>query len=447
MAPWQDLLVIVGLILLSGLFAGAEIALLSVRKTRLSELEDMGHRGARAALKLRRDPERLLATIQVAITVLGAASAVFGGERLREPLHAALTNIGFGDYAEPITFIIVVGGISYLSLVLGELVPKSLALRKSEWFAMFVSRFLIVLSRIAKPAVWFLTVSSNLVLKVFRDSTTFAESRLSPDELQQLVEEASTSGTLPPAAGEIASRAIALAELRVKDVMIPRHAVCGLSVDLTGPEVRARIRDVPHARYPVFEGSIDNVLGYVTTRDIYEALVDGGPFSLRALIRPAMFLPDSVNAVQALRRFQEERQRFALVVDETGGVAGAVSITDVAEELTGEFFDESEVPIAYVQRESEDVFLVRGESPIHEVERALGEELANDSTRASTIAGLIIELLGRIPRVGETVSLTRCIVADVTDASDRRVRMLRLRYVPLPSDDEGEGAETAERAG
>ena len=224
----EELSIIVGLTLLNGVFAGAEIAMLAVRKTRLRQLVEAAKRNAAVALALRQDTERLLATIQVGISVIGASTAVFGGTRLQEPLAAWLTQLSVGDYAHQIAFAVVVALISYLSLVLGELVPKSLALQRSEQFALLVARGIFALSKLARPVVWLLTKSSNVVLFPLRDRTTFTETRLSVDELRQLIEEAAKGGTLPADVGEIATRTLEFAELAVHAVMIPRTRIVSL---------------------------------------------------------------------------------------------------------------------------------------------------------------------------------------------------------------------------
>jgi putative hemolysin len=268
---------------------------------------------------------------------------------------------------------------------------------------------------------------------VFRDSTTFSESRLSPDELQQLVEEAATTGALPTAAGEIASRAIDLAGLRVRDILVPRSRVVAIPVSATRDEVVSLLKHSPHARYPVYDQAIDNALGYVTTRELYEQLLDSPRFELRRLVRPLLFFPDTTPVVQAMRRFQEERQRFSLVIDETGGVVGVITMGDVSEELIGEVLDEHEAPDQFVRKEGEGLFSVRGDAPIHEVERALSLTLADDDTRSVTIAGLVIERLGHIPKRGEQVALTGELDVEVADASERRIRSLTVRLRPEPA--------------
>ena len=217
-----ELAIIVALVLLNGFFSGSEIALLSVRKTRLAELARTGKSTAALALKLRESPERLLATVQVGITVVGAAAAAFGGSALEEPLTVVFEEWGFGEYSSGAALVLVVSAISALSIVLGELVPKSLALRTSEQVSLIVAAPLTAVAVVARPVAWLLTGISNLILWPFRDQTTFSETRLSAEELQQLVEEASSSGAVHERAGDIASRAIDLNSLRVSSILVPR---------------------------------------------------------------------------------------------------------------------------------------------------------------------------------------------------------------------------------
>ncbi|MGQ0507059.1 MAG: hemolysin family protein [Myxococcaceae bacterium] len=214
-------MVILALILVNGILAGSEIAVVSLRRTRLKELAEGGRRAARAVQKLREQPERFLATVQIGITVVGSTAGAFGGASFAQDLEPLLARVpGLAPHAEAVALIMVISLVSYLSLVLGELVPKSLALRSAEGYALLVGRPLLALSSLARPLVWFLTASSNALLRIFGDRTNFIESRLSPEELQQLVGEASgKGGTLHPAAGKIATRALELGDLVAADVM------------------------------------------------------------------------------------------------------------------------------------------------------------------------------------------------------------------------------------
>ena len=221
-----ELVIILGLILVNGIFAGSEIAIVSLRRTRLQQLVDEGRRGAQTLAALRGEPERFLATVQVGITIVGTTAAAFGGSTIAVHLEPLIASVPWlADEAEEIAFAAVVALISYLSLVLGELVPKSLALRVGESYALMMAKPLLALSWIAKPVVWLLTASSNVVLRPFRDRTNFMEARISKEEILQMVDEASKAGTLHEHASEIASRALAFDKLPLRDVMIPRDRI------------------------------------------------------------------------------------------------------------------------------------------------------------------------------------------------------------------------------
>jgi putative hemolysin len=416
MNVWLELGLLVVLTLVTGLFTGAEIAMLSVRRTRLEELANAGHSSAKAALRLRKTPEALLATIQVGVTVLGATTAAFGGARLEGPLAGVLSTLGLQDAAGPVAFAIVVGGVSYLSLVVGELVPKSLALRAPERFAMWVASPLSWLSTMARPLVWLLTASSNVVLRPFGDRTTFSESRLSPDELQQLVEESGTAGALHPCSADIASRAIDLGRLKASALMVPRPRVVALERASTADEVREVLRRTPHARYPVYEGTVDTVRGYVVAREVAEALLEGR-FSLEALMRPMAFVPASKPALDLLRQLQASKQQLAILVDEHGGTEGLVTVEDIAEELLGEILEETEVLRVTAWRGADGTLVALGEAPLHEVERLAGVPLPSTGD-LTTVAGLLTHQLQRLPAVGDQVALSPRVDVEVVPAAD-----------------------------
>lgn len=251
----SDILIVLSLILVNGLFSGAEIAVISMRKTRLRELVEQGGRPAQAVQYLREHPERFLATVQVGITVVGATAAAFGGDIFAEPLASLLGRVSWlAPHARGLGLTIVVVTVSYLSLVLGELVPKSLALRHAEAYALLAGKPLRWLSFGARPVVWLLTASSNAVLRLFGDRTSFTEARLSPDEIQEMVDEAARVGTLDPRTSEIASRALEFRDLSVAEVMVPRVDIAALPKGATGDELRQVLARKLYSRLPVYEG-------------------------------------------------------------------------------------------------------------------------------------------------------------------------------------------------
>ncbi len=425
-----ELVIILLLILANGVFSGAELALLSVRKTRLRELLDEGSRAAGAVQALRDDPERFLATVQIGITVVGASAAAFGGASIAQRLIGPLTQLGVEEaLAERLAFALVVGLVSYLSLVLGELVPKSLALRFSEGYALFIARPLKGLAWLMQPLVWFLTASSNLLLRFFGDRTTFTESRLSPDELMQLVEEAAKAGSLDPKAGEIASRAFELGNIPLSAVMVPRSRMVALRRHASPEEIKQVLLEHGHSRMPVYEGSLDNVVGYVIAKDLLGIAWESQLIVLEDVMRPPWFAFESMRAIDALKELQRRRMQLGIVVDERGGVAGLVTVEDLVEELVGEIASELEAPEELLRRESPTSAVVQGTAAIRDVNRELGLEL-EEGQGWSTVGGLCTVKAGTIPEKGTKLTLEDGTVLEVLDASQRRVRSVRIHLPP-----------------
>lgn len=424
-----ELLIILVLILANGVFSAAEIALIALRKSRLRELVERGNRRARAALALREDSERFLATVQIGVTVVGAAAAAFGGASVAQRLVDPLRRLGLGESAPQVAFLLVVGLVSYLSLVLGELVPKSLALRYSEGYGLFIAGPLRGLARLMRPIVWFLTASSNLVLRAFGDRTTFTEARLSPDELQQLVEEATRTGAVDARTGEIASRAFDLRTLRIDEVMVPRNRIVALRRQATLEEIKRVLLEEGHSRLPVYDGTIDNVVGYIIAKDLLAMTWQKELIVLEDAIRPAYFVPESKRALDVLHELQQRRLQLALVVDEQGGLAGLVTVEDLVEELVGEIFSEYEQPPELIRREPGGSFLVQGLVPIREVNRQLELELP-EGAEWSTVGGLCTSLAGEIPQPPARFTLEDGTVVEVVESSPRRVRAVRLHPPP-----------------
>ena len=328
--------------LANGVFAGAEIAILSVRKSRLAELVAQGSTRAMAVAALREQPERFLATVQIGITVIGAAAAAFGGASVGKALTVVFERAGFGKYSGEAGIGVVVFAVSFLSLVLGELVPKSLGLRYAEPYALFMSKPVGWLAQLTRPLVWFLTLTSNVFLRLFGDETSFTEARLSREELLLLVREATSQGTLDADAGEIAARAFDFSQLSARDVMVPRSRARFIDIAASEADVRRVLTSERHQRYPVYEETVDNVTGYVRTADLAARIIGGEPFNLRAVVRKPCFVPNTMRAVDVLRELQSRRMHLALVVDEVGSVTGLLTVEDLVEELVGDILAEND---------------------------------------------------------------------------------------------------------
>lgn len=430
-----DLLIIVVLVLGNGFFAGAEIAVVALRKTRIQELAEQRRGSAQAVLRLRETPERFLATVQVGITVVSATAAALGGESIARQLAPKLARITWIEaHAESAALAIVIAGISYLSIVLGELVPKSLALRSAERYALLVAKPLLALAWLTRPLVWLLSSSANVLLRPFGDRTTFTETRHSAEELHELVEEATKAGTIHPEAGEIASRALELPELTAANIMVPRQDVVAIPRHASPDEVRRILLEQTHSRMPVYEDQIDNVVGYVSVKDMLAMAWDQRLIVLEDLIRPAFFVPESKHAVELLSEMRTQHMPFAIVVDEQGGMSGIVTMEDLIEELVGEIFSEHvrNVP-QLIRKETGGSAIVDGVTPVREINRELGIDLPEEGPW-TTIAGLCLAISGRIPAAGEELQIAKGITLQVVEASPRRIRLVRVRPSTAPED-------------
>ena len=429
-----ELVIVLCLILANAIFAGAEIAILSVRKTRIAELASQGNRSARALMDMRGHPENFLATVQIGITVVGATAAAFGGATVAAVLSHAFERAGVGRYSDDLALAVVVGSISYLSLVLGELVPKSLALRSAERYALFVARPLKGLAHIARPLVWFLTASSNVVLRAFGDRTTFTEAQLSKEELQQLVEEAATVGALDQQSSEIARRALEFGDVHIAAIMVPRQDMIAIQVDSTPEEIRRVLTPYPHSRIPVYATELADVVGYVTLPELFALLTTAPRRPLGDILRKPHFVPESKRAVDVLRELQKSHEQLVFVVDESGLVTGLATIEDLVEELVGEIFAEHDTVRERIKKESDRTVLVRGRVPVHELNRELGLELL-EGPGWTTVGGLATSLAGRMPVVGERLAAGK-VTLEIVEATERRVMTVRIHLSREEADSE-----------
>jgi putative hemolysin len=426
----SELLIVVGLLMIHGLFSGSEIAVLTVRKTRLREFIRRKDRRALALKSLRDQPERFLATVQIGMTIAGTAAAAFGGARLEGGLEPAYRRLGLDSWAPTVSLITVVAIVAFTELVVGELVPKSLALRYADRYSFFVARPLRTMSRIVRPIVWMLTGVSNVFLRFFGDRTTFTEARLSRDELQQLVEEAAKTGSVDPRASEIASRALGFGEVTVAEVMVPRNRVVALRRTAPPEEVQRVLLEEGHSRMPVYDNNIDNIIGYVVARDVLSLAWEKGLVVLEDILRPAHKVPESTRALDLLREMQRRRTQMAIVMDDGGGISGLVTTEDLIEELVGDIMSEDDVVEQYFTREATGTIVVQGWAAVRKVNRDLHLDLPVGRDR-TTIAGLCMSLAQAIPQAGERLTTDNGTVLEVIEASPRRVRRVRIHPIAL----------------
>jgi putative hemolysin len=321
--------------------------------------------------------------------------------------------------------------VSFLSLVLGELVPKSLALRRGEWYALIVAKPIAALSRLVAPVVWLLTAISNLILRPFSDRTNFTEARISKEELEQIVDEAGKTGAIHEHASELASRALDFDRLTMNHVMVPRARMGALPIRASMDDIRRFLLEERWSRIPVYDKSLDDIVGYVSAKDIVSLAWDGGPVVLSDLVRDVKLFPETVAAIEVLRYMQRERQRIAIAVDEHGVVSGMVTFEDLVEELVGDIFSEHDEEVPPLTREPDGTALVRGDTPIRDVNRELETEL-EEPTGVSTIAGLCDHLAGGIPNRNARLAAADRSVLIVLEASARAVKRVRVLPVTKP---------------
>lgn len=399
-----ELGVIVLLVLLNGAFAMSELALVSARRARLLAMQRQGKAGASAALSLAEDPQRFLPTVQVGITLVGILAGAFGGARLAGRLGMLLNEIpGIAPFGERIAFALVVLLITYLSLILGELVPKQLALRNPEAIASLVARPLSALSRIAGPAVWVLSRSSATVLKLLGASRPI-EQTVTEEEVKAVVAEGAEAGALETEERHMIERVLRLADKPVRALMTPRTEVEWIDRSDTPEEVAARLRETGATRLVVADGRVDNVVGVVTSRDLLNQLLEGTPISLARALRQPMVLPDNLPALDALERMRQDALGIAFVMDEYGTFEGVVTASDLLEAIVGELGPApAPVPGAAVRRHDGSL-LLDGMMPSDELRSRLDLPELPYAGTYHTVAGLMLALLKRVPREGDRIA-------------------------------------------
>jgi magnesium and cobalt exporter, CNNM family len=392
------------LILLNGFFAMAEIALVSARPARLQPMAATGNAGAEAALELKADPSRLLATVQIGITIIAVLLGSFGEATLGEELQEYLEEFAgfFGHYAHVISMAVVVLGISYFSLILGELVPKRIAMIHPERIAAALARFMSALARIGAPIEWLLSTTTDLLLRLL--PLRGEPAPVTDQEIGFMLREGVATGHIPQGETAIVEMALRLGDRRVSAVMTPRTQIEFLDLDDPEEEIRRHIRDSAYSRFPVVQGGTHQLAGIVQVKDLLAATFDGKPFNLRAALRPPLFLPNTVTVLRALEVFKSSGEPMALVVDEYGDLEGLVTLTDILEALVGELPDAGETDPRIVKRE-DGTWLIDGMVGLDELKQALGvAQLPGEDPDFHTVGGYLMARLNRVPMVADRVS-------------------------------------------
>ena len=400
--PWTDLIIIAGLIVLNGVFAMSELAIVSAKHTRLQAKAEGGSVAAATALELAGDPGKFLSTVQIGITLVGIIAGAYSGASLGGPVGERIGDpLGLSaDRAEQVGFILVIVLTTYASLVVGELVPKQLALRSADRIAMVMARPMKWLATIAAPVVWVLDFSSATIVRLF-GVRPGGQNSVTAEELQMLFAEATRSGVLEADQSAILKGVVRLADRPVREVMTPRTELDWIDAEADRAEIEATIGDTPHSLLPVAEGSADKVVGVVKVREVLAAMLTGQPFKLTDLAKRVEVVPDQLDAMDALRVLQQAEVAMAMVHDEYGHLDGIVTPIDLLTAIVGQFeSDKDQGEIPEVIERADGSLLISGSLDAE----SLGDRLALDygeDREFATAAGFALSVLKHLPEEGE----------------------------------------------
>ena len=434
-----ELVFIFFLILANGFFSGSELAILSARKSTIARLIAAGSSRARMVEKLQNDPHRFLATVQIGVTVVGSLASAVGGTTAVKFLAPVLMTSSIPlirEGAEPIAIGLVVALVSYLSLILGELTPKTIGLQQADRMALLVAKPINAMATIAGILVSFLTLSNRAVLALLGVKPASGQEFITREEVLHAVAAGGETGALNEFEHKVIENMLDFTRTQVRDVLVPRPRIVAFDLDLPRPEIIQLVLNNPFSRYPVYRERIDNVVGFIHAKDLLGQAVVNPEFSLNNLVRPPFFVPESQKTAALLREMQHRHLHMALVVDEYGDLSGLVTIEDLLEELVGEIEDEHDVHTPRrIKRLGDGSFIVDALLPLNDVEELLDIEV-EEQLPYDTLAGLVLHLLGRFPVAGEEVLwldyLLTCV--EVTPTAILRVKIEKKVAELLPVD-------------
>jgi putative hemolysin len=431
---WIELAGILVLLGLVGFFSASEVAVLSTRKSRIKELADEGNRRAATIMGFQARPEQFLATVHVGVIFSLTLASVLGGILALQHLTPALsasTTPWIREGSNWLSLVIMACSIGFLVVVLGELVPKSLALRSAEATALRIAPFIQVLATVFRYPVKLLTLASNIILAPFRDSTTFTESRISEEEFKLMLEEGTKTGVIDKTEHELIESIFEFTDTTAKEVMIPRPDVVALNVNLAREDLVKIVLEEGYSRMPVYRDTIDNIIGVVFTKDLLGLLEYRHLIVIQDIIRPAYFIPETIKISRLMRELQARKLHLAVVIDEFGGTEGIVTMEDILEEIVGEIHDEYDEEVKDVESAADGSFVVNGRMTVRDFNDRFRIEVPQGD-EYETMSGFLSKVTGRIPELNEEIRF-ETLLFTIMKKSQRRIRLVRVRKDERPA--------------
>lgn len=403
---WTSIAIVLVLIVANGIFAMTEIAIVTSKKNRLEKMRDEGNTRATFALKLLENPNQLLSTIQIGITLIGVVTGAFGGATIATQLSTYVERIeALAPFSYQLSFIFVVGLSTYLSLIIGELVPKRIGMGNPERVACSVAKPMYYFSKIGKPIIWFLSISTEFVLKILRIKPS-KEPDVTEEEITQLIEQGVYSGVIEEIEQDIVEQIFYLGDKRLGDILTPRTQLVWLDIESTFEENMKIMKESPYSKFPVGKGSLDEFQGIIHMRDLLSKIVAGEKFSIPDYTRDTLVLPEAIKVFQALETFKKAGHHEAIIIDEYGGIEGLVTLKDIMENIVGEIpeLDDEEEP--QITKRKDDSWLADGLVSFETMIRFFDlEDLFDRSMNFHTLGGFITNEIGEIPKTGDTVQI------------------------------------------
>lgn len=430
-----EIAIVLGLILLNGVFAMSEIAIVSARRVRLQQMANQGSRGAVAALELANAPNRFLSTVQVGITLVGIFAGAYGGAAIATPLAELLQDVPVvGPYAQTISLFLVVSTITYLSVVIGELVPKRIALQSAERTAALMAPFMRWLSVVATPIVRLLGLSTDAVLALL-GIKAMAEEAVTEEEIRVLVEQGAQAGMIAEVERDMVESIFRLDDRPLEAMMTPRPEIVWLDINWDTEQLREVVEASTHSRFPVCDADLDHVVGVVRAKDLLSDCLNDGPLRLVDLMKEPLFMPESIHALTALERFKQTGMHMALLIDEYGGVEGLVTLIDILEAIVGDIPTLDEIFEPPVVQRDDGSWLVDGLLTIPDFSARFDIGMMPGEGQYQTMGGFMVYMLGRMPRTGDHFGWGG-FRFEVADMDGNRVDKILLQMAPDEEDEE-----------